>query len=103
MSQAVQPWPPATAVATATTAAAAAATAVNRLIRAQLALQMEATEPYTDDVTFAELRRFNLVGQRGPEPRQLLMTVANELAKNVQRGTSLSDQSIREISASYEL
>ena len=63
---------------------------------------MEATEPYTDDVTFAELRRFNLVGQRGPEPRQLLMTVANELAKNVQRGTSLTDQSIREISASYD-
>ena len=63
---------------------------------------MEATEPYTDDVTFAELRRLNLVGQRGPEPRQLLMTVANELANNVQRGTSLTDQSIREISASYD-
>ena len=43
------------------------------------------------------------MGQRGPEPRPLLMTVANELANNVQRGTSLTDQSIREISTRYSI
>ena len=56
----------------------------------------------TEHVSFAELRRCNLVGSHGPPPKPILMDIANELAQNVLHGMPLSDQSIREVADSYK-